>query len=250
MDTGNLAFNYVCSGKFITGGIPGGKIVEIYGPSSSGKSLVANNVLHGCQMMGGWAAILDCENATNKDFMERASHIDSKKLFRYEPRTLEESFLKIHNVCKAIREIETKNKIERKPIVFVYDSLSSSPCNREIKETELPEDYKPADWKKIVGRQEQPGERAKVISNELRKLNAVLSDYDATVLFINQTRMQIGVMYGNPETRPGGKSLEFYATCILRTQQKKKIENSKLETFAGVNMHCKKYQESRFQSFH
>lgn len=249
VDTGNFAFNYVCSGKFIKGGIPGGKMTEIYGPSSSGKSLVANNVLRGCQNINGWAVILDCENSTNKEFMERASHVDPKKLIRHMPQTLEEAFLKIHTVCKAIRTYEKTNKLEERPIVFVYDSLSSSPCARELKEVELPEDYTPADWKRVVGRQEQPGERARVISNELRKLNATLGDYNATVLFINQTRMQIGVMYGNPETRPGGKALEFYSTCILRTQQKKKIENKRLETYAGVNMHSKNVKNKVFNPF-
>ncbi len=249
VDTGNLAFNYVCSGRFIGGGIPGSKMTEIYGPSSSGKSLVANNILHGCQCINGWAVILDCENSTNKEFMERASHIDSSKILWYAPRSLEQAFLKIHNVSKKIREMEKARGIARRPIVFVYDSLASSPCDRELKETDLPEDYKPADWKRLVGRHEQPGERARVISNELRKLNATLDDYDASVVFINQTRMQIGVMYGNPETRPGGKALEFYSTCILRTQQKKKIENKKLETYAGVNMQCKNQKNKVFNPF-
>lgn len=249
IDTGNLAFNYVCSGRFIGGGVPGEKVTELFGPSSSGKTLVANNILHGCQQVDGWAVLLDCENASNKEFMARASHVDPKKLIRFTPRTLEEAFLKIHTFSGQLREYEAKKGLPRKPIVFVYDSLASSPCERELKETNLPENYKAADWKKIVGRQEQPGERAKVINNELRKLNAKLEEYGATVIFINQIRMQIGVLYGNPETRPGGKALEFYATCILRTQQKKKIENKKLETFAGVNMQCKNVKNKVFDPF-
>lgn len=249
VDSGNLAFNYVCSGKFIGGGVPGDKVTEVFGPSSSGKTLVANNVLHGCQQINGWAVLLDCENSSNKEFMARASHIDPKKLFRFTPRSLEESFLKIHTFSVKIREYEKKNNIDPRPIVFVYDSLASSPCERELRETDLPDDYKPADWKKIVGAKEQPGERAKVISAELRKLNAKLDEYGATVLFINQTRMQIGVLYGNPETRPGGKALEFYSTCIIRTQQKKKIENKKLETFAGVNMQAKNVKNKVFDPF-
>ena len=249
VDTGNLAFNYVCSGRFIGGGVPGDKVTEIFGPSSSGKTLVANNVLHGCQQMGGWAVLLDCENASNKEFMARASHVDPKRLFRYTPRTLEEAFLKIHTVCKDFRALEIKHKRDPMPIVFVYDSLASSPCERELRETQLPENYKPADWKSIVGAKEQPGERARVISNELRKLNAKLEEYGATVVFINQIRHKIGVMYGSPETRPGGNALEFYSTCILRTQQKKKIENKKLETFAGVNMQCKNVKNKVFDPF-
>ena len=250
VDTGNLAFNYTCSGKFIGGGVPGGKIIEIYGPSSSGKSLVANNCLRGCQELDGYAILLDCENSANKEFMQRASHVDPARLII--PRgttTLEKTFLKIHNMCQKIREREEKLKIDRKPIVFVFDSLSVPPCNREIEETNLPEDFTEADWKKIVGRKEQPGERARVISDELRKLNAKIEEYDATVVIINQVRMQIGVMYGSPETRPGGKSLEFYASCIVRTAQKKKIENKKLDTYAGVNMQVKNQKNKVFNPF-
>lgn len=250
IDTGSLAFNYVCSGRFIKGGVPGQKITEIYGPSSSGKSLVANNCLFGAQKLGGWAIILDCENSTNKDFMQKASHLDPRKLIRYTPLTLEQAFLKVHNAVKKIREIEKKHKMPRMPIVVVYDSISVSPCERELKETNLPDDYKPTDWKKIVGRHEQPGERAKICSAELRKIGQLLEDYDATMVIINQTREKIGVMYGSPETTAGGgNALPFYASCRVRTQQKKKIENKKFETYAGVNMQVKNIKNKTFKPF-
>lgn len=192
VDTGNLAVNYQCSGKYINGGLPGGRITEIYGPSSSGKSLFANNVLHGCQKLGGIPMILDCENATNNEFMERANHLNLDRVLWYAPTSLESTFRKVHTVAKEIRK---KIPIDV-PIVAVYDSISVSPCERELKENDLPEDYKASDWKKIVGRKEQPGERAKVCGNELRKLQAVLGSYNITVVIINQIREKIGIMFG------------------------------------------------------
>jgi len=249
VDTGSLAVNYICSGRFIDGGIPGNRITEFYGPSSSGKSLIASNVLYGCQKVDGWAIILDCENATNGEFMNRVSHLNLDKVLRYTPFTLEQAFLKVHNAVRKIREYEVANKKERKPIVVVYDSISVSPCEREFRETDLPENYNPTQWKKIVGRQEQPGERAKVCSKELRKLIGLLEKQDVTLLVINQTREKIGVLYGNPETTGGGgNALPFYASCRIRTATRKKIEN-KLKSFSGVNMHIKNVKNRTFRPF-
>ena len=246
VDTGNLAVNYQCSGRYITGGVPGGRITEVFGPSSSGKSLFANNVLHGCQKLGGWPMILDCENATNNDFMERANHLNLKRVLWYSPTSLEATFRKIHTVVKKIREHKSMNI----PIVVVYDSISVSPCERELKENDLPEDYKAADWKRIVGRKEQPGERARIAGNELRKLQAILGDMNVTVVIINQIREKIGVMFGSNETTAGGgKALEFYCSCRLRTAARKKIENKRLETFAGINLQVKNVKNKTHRPF-
>lgn len=253
VDTGSFAVNFVCSGRMINGGIPGNRITEMYGPSSSGKSLIGSNVLYGAQKMNGWAIILDTENATNAEWMEKASHLNANHVIRYTPFTLEEAFLKIHNSVKKIREHEKKNGKARRPIVILYDSITVSPCARELKEVDLPEDYNPTMWKKIVGAKEQPGERARVISKELRKLMPILEADDVTIVIINQTRMQIGVMYGNPETTPGGKALEFYASCRLRTQQRMKIEqkvkNSAVKSYAGVNMQIQNVKNRAFRPF-
>lgn len=246
IDTGNLATNYVISGRFINGGFPGQKIIEMYGPSSSGKSLIAANALYGCQKLGGWPIILDCENATNSEFMERVSHLNLGRVLRYTPTTLEDAFLTIYDTVKKIRAVKDMDV----PIVIIYDSISVSPCARELKETELPKDYKPSDWKKIVGRQEQPGERAKICSKELRKMGSMLEKFNVTLIVINQTREKIGVLYGNPETTGGGgNALPFYASIRLRTSTKKKIENKRLGTFAGVNMHIKNVKNRAFSPF-
>jgi hypothetical protein len=96
VDTGNLALNYICSGEFITGGVPGGKLTEIYGPSSSSKSLVGTNILYGCQKMGGVPILVDCENSANKEFIQRASHCNLKRIVRYTPDSLEKVFHKMY----------------------------------------------------------------------------------------------------------------------------------------------------------
>lgn len=244
IDTGNLAVNYVISGRFFGGGVPGGKIIEIYGPSSSGKSYWGTNILRGTQAIDGIPIYLDCENAINRDFAAIASHIDINKIIRYTPESLEKVFAKIYSVIRAVRE-----KYPKRPLVFVYDSLSASPCDRELRETDLPEDPTKEQWKKIVGAKEQPGERARICSREFRKLETLLEKLDVTLVVINQTRMKIGVLYGNPETTSGGLALEFYAGVRLRTQAQKKIENSKLGSIIGVNLKIQNKKNRCFKPY-
>lgn len=249
-DTGNLAINYSCSGKFIGGGLPGAKIIEGYGGEASGKSLLGSSLLYSCQKMGGWANLIDCENASNTEFMEKISHLNLKRVIRHTPSTLEKAFQTIHSVTKAIREREVNLKLDRKPILFVFDSLTVPPLERELKENDLPVDYSVADWKKIVGRREQPGERGKFYSSALRRLQAMIIKEDVTVYLINQTRDKIGILYGNPETPAGGSnSLKFYASLRFRTAAKKKIEHKTLEKFAGINMEIKNVKNRLFRPF-
>jgi len=238
IDTGNLAFNYVNSGRYIHGGLPGGRITEIYGPSASAKSLVGMNCLFGCQKLGGISVLLDCENALNSEFAARASHIDIAKLVRFTPEHLEAAFAKIHNVIRYCQE-----KKPGVPLVFLYDSVTASPTKREFNETKLKEGYTQAEFKKIVGSNKQPGERSAVISAELRKLTPLMEAADATLLIINQIRTKIGVMYGNPETT-GGNWVDYYPSCRVRVHKQKKIENKRLGTYIGQNI-CVKNVKSR-----
>ncbi len=237
VDTGNLAINYCCSGKFTKGGIPGGRLTEIYGPSASSKSLIGSNILAGVQKLGGIGIILDTENAINGQFIQQATKCDINKIIRYTPVTLEDCFGTIY---RAIDYIRKKKKIEV-PVVIVYDSISVSPSARELRETQLPEGYSKADFKRIVGANEQPGERAKICSKELRKLNTEMEQNDVTVVILNQIRDKIGVMYGSPETTAaGGQGLPFYASLRIRSQTQKKIE-AKIAGYAkkkilGINI--------------
>jgi RecA/RadA recombinase len=189
--------------------------------------------------------------------MKKVSHLNLKRVLRYAPPTLERAFRQIHVTTKTIRDREEKLGLERKPIVIVFDSLTVPPCERELKENNLPMDYSLAEWKQIVGRQEQPGERAKVISSEMRKLQSMVVEQDVTLYIVNQTRDKIGVMYGSPETTPGGNSLKFYASLRMRTQAKKKIEKMNLGKelakktggFAGINMQVKNVKNRSFRPF-
>ena len=236
VDTGNLAVNYICSGYFIKGGVPGGKLTEIFGPSSSSKSLFGNNIIFGCQKIGGIPVLIDAENSANKEFIKKASHADLEQILRYTPPTLEQVFAKMYEVIEFIRSEQGPEV----PIVIVYDSITVSPCERELREVKLPPNYTQADFKRIVGAKSQPGERAKVCSTEFRKLNTMMEKYNVTVIVLNQTRSKIGVLYGNPETvGGGGNALEFYASCRLRPQTQAKIEeklSAKKKKTLGINV--------------
>lgn len=185
IDTGNLALNYLCSGRFVGGGIPSGKIIEVYGPSSSCKTLFATNILKGCQKMGGYSLFLDAENSLSKEFAQKASHLETSKVLVLKAESLEKAFAKMTAAIKKIREKLGPDK----PIVIVYDSIAASPSDREFAETEMSES-------ELEKAKDMPGERAKTCSKELRKLTPLLDQHNCTVLFINQVRMKIGVMFG------------------------------------------------------
>jgi len=249
VDTGNLALNYICAGKFINGGIPGSKITEIYGPPASSKSLIGMCILHGVQKMGGFAIFLDLERAANRDFSVKAAHVNPKQLVVYEPDTIETSFLKIQNVIRRIRE----KKGSEVPIVLVYDSIGAVPCDREMRETNLPEGYTKAQFEKIVGSKEKPGERARISGNELRKINPILARQNASLVIINQTRQKLNVMFGKDiGGAGGGKALEFFGSCKLWVQPQKKIVkklSEKLSVPLGVNVKIKNEKNRSFDPF-
>ena len=252
VDTGSLALNYICSGQFITGGIPGGKLTEIYGHNSSSKSLFGANILFGTQKMNGVPVLMDCENSANKDFIKNASHCNLRKIVRHTPETLEDVFAKMYKVIEKIRE-KTTNET---PIVIVYDSIGVSPSARELREVELPEGFTKAQFKAIVGANEQPGERAKICSRELRKLNTIMERHNATVVILNQTRAKIGgwaPMGQQPlTTAGGGNALPFYASCRLETKTGKRIEKKLSATtkkILGINVKLKNVKNKTHRPF-
>jgi recombination protein RecA len=191
IDTGSLALNYICSGKFINGGIAGGKITEIYGPESSAKSLVSYSLLGSCQRMSGIPIYLDCEFAGNADFAEKCGHLNPDELFTYHPETYERIEKKIISSVKEVRE----NFGPDVPILIVWDSIGVTMTERECAEIDLPENASKTAIKEAGGN-ERPGERAKAAGKAFRKLNPFLDEHNATLVVINQTRANIGVMYG------------------------------------------------------
>ena len=248
VDTGSLALNYICSGQFITGGIPGGKLTEIYGPNSSSKSLIGANILFGTQKVKGIPVLIDCENSANKEFIQQASHCNLKRIVRHTPETLEEVFAKMYKVIEKARE---KTSLDV-PLVIVYDSIGVSPSARELREVQLPEGYTKAQFKAIVGANEQPGERAKICSREFRKLNTVMERYNATVVILNQTRDKIGTYVPTKTTAGGGNALPFYASCRLETKSMMKIEKkitAKKKKYLGINVKVKNVKNKTHRPF-
>lgn len=238
IDTGNLALNYLCSGRFFGGGIPSGKIIEIFGESSTCKTLFATNILKGCQKAGGVSVFLDAENTLNKEFAEKASHLNTAQVLVLKADSLEKAFAKLN---AAIRAIRGKMGVE-KPIVIVYDSIASSPSEREFKETEMND-------KELEKAKDKPGDRALTCSKELRKLTPILDQTNTSVIFINQIRNKIGISYGSPETTAGGgKSLPFYATLRLRTKAEKKFTD-KLDNVIGMGVSVKNVKNKVFKPF-
>lgn len=230
VNTGNLAINFACSGRFIRGGFPGGRIIEAFGPEASGKSLLGYCFLGSIQKQGGIAILLDCERSSGSDFAERCGHVDPDKLLVFDPVTLQQVEKKIIAVVNAIRA-----KYPKKPIGIVWDSIGVNPTDREWSEIDLPENASKAE-RDAIGN-ERPGERAKFANKILRSLNPFLNDNDATLYVINQVRKKIGVIYGNDETTSGGgEALKFYASLRFRTGAPKAFQDKNTKLSLGVNM--------------
>jgi recombination protein RecA len=231
VDTGNLALNYACSGQFIKGGFPGGRIIEAFGPEASGKSFLGYCFMHAIQKQNGIAILLDCERSSGSEFAERCGHVNPDTLLTYDPITLEEVEKKIIIVTKAIRK-----KFPDKPIGIVWDSIGVNPSDREWKQVDLPENPT-VQQIQAAGGNERPGERAKAANKILRSLNPFLNDNDATLYVINQVRKKIGVMFGNDETTSGGgEALKFYASLRLRCGAPKSFQDKDTKLPIGVNM--------------
>lgn len=246
IDLGNLAVNYICSGKFVGGGLPIGAMAEISGESASGKSVVATNFLKGSQKINGVSVMHDAEHAISKDFAIKASKVNPEKLIVTRSTTLEGSFNKIQNIIRQARD-DAKIPLDR-PINIAYDSIASSASEREYAQTTLDmETATQAQIKESGAGVEKPGERARVCSSELRKLMPIVKERNATVLFVNQLRKAIGVMWGDDEVEAGGgKALKYYASTRLRMYAYKKIKDSR-DRFIGINVTFKN-TKSRFVS--
>jgi recombination protein RecA len=249
IDSGNLAVNFLCSGRFLGGGYPGGRIIQILGPSMGGKSLWGTSFARGLQAVNGIPYYLDTENALNPEFAARASHVNPRKFYHLRPEDgidcLERVFLKINNVMRGVREKLGPDV----PLGFIYDSISVSPPERELRETTISENFTEAEWKKKVGKKEQPGERARICNKELRKLGAILGKNNTTILIINQVRDKIGCLYGNPEVGAVADTvLKFYSDVLLRVSGHAKIEN-KLGRKIGVNLKVKNQKNRIHEPF-
>src|ERR1700691_5755695 len=182
------------------GGLPRGRIIEVFGPESSGKTTLSLHVIAEAQKKGGVCAFIDAEHALDPEYAKRIG-VKIDDLLVSQPDTGEQAL-------EIVESLVRSGKVD----IVVVDSVAALTPKDEI-EGEMG--------------QAQMGKQARLMSQALRKLTAITSKSKTIIIFINQIRMQIGVMFGNPETTTGGKALKFYTSVrldIRRIAQIKKGE--------------------------
>ncbi|MDY4008819.1 MAG: recombinase RecA [Candidatus Limiplasma sp.] len=180
------------------GGLPRGRVVEIYGPESSGKTTVALHCVAEAQKAGGVAAFIDAEHALDPVYAKKLG-VNIDDLYISQPDTGEQAL----EICEALVRSGAVD-------IVVIDSVAALVPKAEI-EGEMGDSF--------VGLQ------ARLMSQALRKLTGVISKTNAVAIFINQLREKVGVMYGNPETTTGGRALKFYASVRLDVRRGEQLKN-------------------------
>ncbi|MFN8606228.1 MAG: recombinase RecA [Vulcanimicrobiota bacterium] len=186
--TGSIAIDMALG----IGGIPRGRVTEIYGPESSGKTTLTLHLLAEAQKMGGIAAFIDVEHALDPNYARNLG-VDVDNLYVAQPDTGEQGL-------EIVETLVRSNAVD----VVIIDSVAAMVPRAEI-EGEMGDAH--------VGLQ------ARLMSQALRKLTAVISKSRTAVVFINQVREKIGVMFGNPETTPGGRALKFYSSVRVEIRR-------------------------------
>ncbi len=195
----------VCSSGSLTldkalgvGGYPKGRIIEIYGPESSGKTTFALHAIAEAQKAGGRAAFIDAEHALDPVYAQKLG-VNINELLLSQPDTGEQAL----EICEALVRSEAIS-------IVVIDSVAALVPQAEI-EGEMGDSH--------VGLQ------ARLMSQALRKLSGTISKTNTIAIFINQLREKVGVLFGNPETTPGGRALKFYSTIRLDVRRGEQIKN-------------------------
>ena len=174
------------------GGVPRGRIIEVYGPESSGKTTLALHIVAEAQKAGGYAAYIDAEHAVDPEY-SRNLGVDTEELLISQPDTGEQAL----EICETLVRSGAVD-------VIVIDSVAALVPRAEL-EGDMGDTH--------VGLQ------ARLMSQALRKLTGTVSRSNTTVIFINQIREKIGVMFGNPETTPGGRALKFYSSIRMEIRR-------------------------------
>ena len=180
------------------GGIPRGRIIEVFGPESSGKTTVALHVVASVQKMGGAAAFIDAEHALDPAYAKNLG-VNIDELYVSQPNCGEDA-LEIAEALLRSGAID----------IVVIDSVAALVPRAEI-DGEMGDSF--------------VGVQARLMSQAMRKLTGVVAKTNAIALFINQIREKVGVMYGNPETTPGGRALKFYASVRLDVRRGEQLKN-------------------------
>ena len=186
------------------GGIPRGRIIEIYGPESSGKTTVSLHIIAEAQKAGGTAAFIDAEHALDPSYAEKLG-VQLNDLLISQPDNGEQAL----NICETLVKSGSVD-------IIVVDSVAALTPKAEI-DGEMGDNH--------VGLQ------ARMMSQALRKLTGIINKSNTTVIFINQLREKVGVMFGSPETTTGGKALKFYSSIRLDVRKKDTIKDG--TTFIG-----------------
>jgi len=186
--TGSLALDIALG----VGGIPRGRIIEIYGPESSGKTTLAQHIVAECQKKGGIAAFVDAEHALDPEYARNLG-VNIEELLISQPDTGEQAL-------DITEELVRSGAVD----IIVVDSVAALVPKAEIEGSM--ED-------------QQMGLQARLMSKALRKLTGIIGKTNTTVIFINQLRQKIGVMYGNPETTTGGNALKYYASVRMEIKR-------------------------------
>ncbi len=187
------------------GGLPRGRIIEVFGPESSGKTTLCLHVIAEAQKKNGVCAFIDAEHALDPEYAKKIG-VDIGSLLVSQPDTGEQAL-------EIVESLVRSGKID----VIVIDSVAALTPKDEIEGD--------------MGAQ-HVGKQARLMSQALRKLTAIVSKTKTIVIFINQIRMQIGVMFGNPETTPGGKALKFYTSVRIDIRRIAQIKKGD-ETMGG-----------------
>ena len=184
LSTGSLALDIALG----VGGVPRGRVIEIFGPEASGKTTLSLGIIANAQKKGGQAAFIDAEHAFDASYAKKIG-VDLDSLLISQPDSGEQALEITETLVKS-------NAVD----VIVIDSVAALTPRAEI-EGEMGQSFM--------------GLQARLMSQALRKLAGVISKSKTCVIFINQIRMKIGVMWGNPETTPGGRALKFYASIRI-----------------------------------
>lgn len=191
--TGSLSLDIA-----LGGGIPRGRIVEIYGPESSGKTTLSLHILAEAQKKGGTVAFVDAEHALDPEYAKRIG-LNVEELLLSQPDSGEQAL-------EIVETLVRSNAVD----VIVVDSVAALTPRAEI-DGDMGDSHM--------------GLQARLMSQALRKITAVVSKSKTTVIFLNQLRMKIGVMFGNPETTTGGQALKFYSSIRMDIRAATKIQD-------------------------
>ena len=217
ISTGSKQLDYIISNR-PAGGLPEGRIIEIFGPPSIGKSHVAIQIARSTQQMGGIVVYIDTENATSVENLSLLG-VDISKRFVYVDTHCTEEVLAIaeSTILKA------KAMDKDVPVTIIWDSVAAT-----SPKAELIGDYD----KDSIGLQ------ARAISKGMRKITGVIGNQNVLFVILNQIRTKIGVMYGDPTTTPGGKAIPFHSSVRIKLGAGQKIENKDKEV-VGIHVSAK-----------